>query len=203
MDEYEEAVLFTYALLESRLARLEYILGGTKKQADENPRPLAERILRIERSLQDVSAKSALLGHVKELVSKHSDLVSKLPHVSEDEEGSALDAAQKSAMVVERAPAFATAASQLKALDDQQIPQTDGFTKLAKLRPRIAEAEEKHLQQALQISMLRRRSGLLTSRVKQVHSLGQARCWMEWNERLQKAEQSVVRSEFRLRQEDD
>lgn len=106
-------------------------------------------------------------------------------------------------MVVERAPGFATAASQLKALDDQQVPQTDGFTKLASLRPRIAEAEERQLQQAMQISLLRKQSGLLVSRSKQIHFLGQGRCWAEWDKRLIRAEQSVRRAEFRQKQDED
>lgn len=135
-------------------------------------------------------------------VGKHSDLISELSHTNEEEDA-ALDAAQKSAIVVERATGFATAASQLKALDDQQMPQTDGFAKLAKLRPRIAEAEERHLQQALQISSLRKRSGMLTTRVKQVHLLGQARCFVEYHERIKKAQQAVARAEFKHKQEEE
>ena len=105
--------------------------------------------------------------------------------------------------MVERAPAFATTASQLKALDDQQIPQSDGFAKLARLRPRIAEAEDRHLQQALRISLLRKKSGMLVSRVKHVHFLGQGRCWVEWHKRLMEAERSVVRTEFKHKQQEE
>lgn len=67
MDEYEEAVLFTYALLESRLDRMEYILSGGKKPSEEKPKTLPERIQRIERSLQELSAKTALLNEVQQL----------------------------------------------------------------------------------------------------------------------------------------
>jgi hypothetical protein len=132
-------------------------------------------------------------------VSEHSDLLSESPDTDEKDDAG-LDRAQKSAMVVERAPGFATTASQLKALDDQQIPQSDGFVKLAKLRPRIAEAEDRHLQQALQISLLRKESGMLVSRTKQIHLLGQGRCWVEWHKRLMDAERTVVRTEFKLKQ---
>ena len=106
-------------------------------------------------------------------------------------------------MVVERAPAFATTASQLKALDDQQIPPTDGFMKIIKLRPRIAEAEDRHLQQALKISELRKRSGLLTSEMRHIHLAGQQRLWKEWEKRYAKAEQTVKRTEFRLKQDEE
>lgn len=67
MDEYEEAVLFTYALLESRLNRLEYILSGAEKQPEDKPRTLTERIQRLERSLQALSEKTALLDSAQEL----------------------------------------------------------------------------------------------------------------------------------------
>ena len=132
-------------------------------------------------------------------MSEHSELLSETTKTDEKDDAG-LDCAQKSAMVVERAPGFATTASQLKALDDQQIPQSDGFVKLAKLRPRIAEAEDRHLQQALQISLLRKKSGMLVSRTKQIHLVGQGRCWVEWHKRLVDAERTVVRTEFQLKQ---
>lgn len=135
-------------------------------------------------------------------MSEHSDLLSESPDTDERDDAG-LDRAQKSAMVVERAPGFATTASQLKALDDQQVPQSDGFVKLAKLRPRIAEAEDRHLQQALQISLLRKKSGMLVSRTKQIHLLGQGRCWVEWHKRLMDAERTIMRTEFKLKQGED
>ncbi|KAK7190614.1 hypothetical protein DPSP01_007270 [Paraphaeosphaeria sporulosa] len=198
MDEYEEAVLFTFALLESRLSRLEYILGS-KRDGEEKAKTVPERIHKIERSLQELSAKTGLLSDVQQLLTKHKDILK-----PEHEEGDApLDMEEKAVMVVERAPQFATTASQLKTLDDQQIPSTDGFTKLAKLLPRIAEAEDRHLQQALQISMLRKKNGLLVQRVKQVQFLGSARCWTEWQGRLQNVQKNIARIEFKHKQEEE
>lgn len=66
MDEYEEAVLFTFALLESRLSRLEYVLGS-KRESEEKPKTVPERIHKIEKSLQELSAKTALLGDAQQL----------------------------------------------------------------------------------------------------------------------------------------
>lgn len=66
MDEYEEAVLFSFALLESRLGRLEYVLGGSKDD-DATPRTIPERIHRIEKALQQVSAKTNLLNDAQQL----------------------------------------------------------------------------------------------------------------------------------------
>ena len=61
MDEYDEAVLFTYSLLESRLERLEYLLGGSTAQADEKPLSITDRVRRIEQSLQQLAGKTALV----------------------------------------------------------------------------------------------------------------------------------------------
>ncbi|KAF2279609.1 uncharacterized protein EI97DRAFT_455831 [Westerdykella ornata] len=199
MDDYEEAVLFTITLLESRLDRLEYVLSGANQQDEEKPRTLQERVKRIERLLQELSAKTALLNEVRELTSKHSGLL-RDSKATNDRNDAGLSVQEKAALVLERAPAFATTASQLKALDDQRIPETEGFTKLVKLRPRIAEAEARHLQQALEISLLRRRNGLLCSKIKHIHLLGQGRCWVEWHKRLVNAERTVTRTEFKHKQ---
>lgn len=131
------------------------------------------------------------------VVNKHKDVLK----LEDEKDDAGLDATQKAVMVVERAPSFATTASQLKALDDQQVPSTDGFTKLAKLQPRIAEAEDRHLQQAMEISLLRKRNGLLVQRVKQIHLLGAGRCWVEWHKRLQTAQRTVARIDFKHNQD--
>lgn len=133
-------------------------------------------------------------------MSKHKDVLT--PEEDDDKDGPPLDTTQKAVVVVERATSFATTASQLKALDDQQMPTTDGFAKLAMLRPRIAEAEDRQLQQALKISELRRRNGLVNQRYKQIMLLGAGRCWVEYHEKLTKALRTVVREEFKRRPEE-
>lgn len=197
MDDYEEAILFTFALLESRLERIEYVLSGPKSDPEPKPKTVPERIKKLEQSLKELSAKTVLLSEVQQLISKYPELLSSPPS-PENEAG--LSSKEQSAIVLSRAPDFASTASQLKALEDQQIPETDGFAKLAKLRPRIAEAEERQLKQALEISELRRRSGMLVSRWKHIFLLGQGRCWVEWHERLTKAERSVRRTEVKHEQ---
>jgi hypothetical protein len=67
MDEYEEAVLFTLASLESRLDRIEYVLSGGKKPTEEKPKTFPERVQRIERSLQELTGKTTLLHDVQQL----------------------------------------------------------------------------------------------------------------------------------------
>ena len=120
-----------------------------------------------------------------------------------DHDAPELDAPEQLAMVLNDAPAFATMASQLKSLDDLHMPATDGFAKLAKLSPRIAEVEKQQLEQAMQISALRMRSGLLVSRWKHVFLVGQSRCWAEFHRRTMDAERVVARAEFKAAQEDE
>lgn len=132
-------------------------------------------------------------------MSKHKDVLKPQDNYGKDVP---LDTSQKAALVVERATGFATVASQLKALDDQQIPATDGFTKLAILRPRIAELEERHLQQALKISELRRRNGMVNQCYKHVHVLGAGRVWLDHHQKLTKAMKAVEREEFKRRPDD-
>ena len=70
MDEYDEAVLLTYALLESRLERLEYLLSGPKTQPEHKPQTIPDRIRSIEQSLLQLAGKTALLDSVNELCTK-------------------------------------------------------------------------------------------------------------------------------------
>lgn len=68
MDDYEEAILFTYALLETRLDRLEYVLSGGKySRPDQKPQTLFQRIQRIERSLNELSERTSLIDEAKQL----------------------------------------------------------------------------------------------------------------------------------------
>ena len=124
-------------------------------------------------------------------MTKHKDVLTP-PRTAED--SVPLSTSQKSLLVIERATSFATTASQLKALDDQQMPSTDGFVKLAKLRPRIAEAEQRHLQQALKIAV---------QRDKQVHWVAAGRCWAGYQERLVKGYRVLQREEARRRPDDE
>lgn len=68
MNDYDEAVLFTFSLLESRLARLEYLLSGPAPQSHESrQQTIPERIRSIEQSLARLAGKTSLLDNVNEL----------------------------------------------------------------------------------------------------------------------------------------
>lgn len=204
MDTYDEAVLFTLTELESRLQRLEYLLGGPHRDTADKPSTVPDRLAALERALQQLTGKTTLLHDARELVRRHPDMLpprDTAAPAAPDEP--VLEMEHKAVLVVERATSFATVASQLKALDDQQIPTSDGFAKLALLQPRIAQAEARQLQQALAIADLRRRHGLLNQRYKQVLYAGAGRCWIDYHERLTKALRAVVREEFRRRPADE
>jgi hypothetical protein len=67
MDDYEEAILFTFGELESRLDRLEYVLSGGNALSEGKPQTIPDRIRRIEKSLQTLGAQTSLLGDAHEL----------------------------------------------------------------------------------------------------------------------------------------
>ncbi|KAJ4367810.1 hypothetical protein N0V86_009646 [Didymella sp. IMI 355093] len=167
MNDYDEAVLLTYSLLESRLARLEYLLSGAAPQSSGHQQTIPERIHSIEQSLSQLGGRTSLLDNVNELLTKHKDVLTSATSTSAAGDATPLSATQKSHIVIDRATSLSTVASQLSSLHDSTIPGTDGFVKLAALRPRIAEAEQRQLQQALKIAELRRRSGLVVQRDRQ------------------------------------
>lgn len=75
MDDYEEAILFTFALLESRLERIEYVLSGPKSDPEPKPKTVPERIKKLEQSLKELSAKTVLLSEVQQLSACSSNMV--------------------------------------------------------------------------------------------------------------------------------
>lgn len=66
MDEYEEAILFTFSALESRLDRLEYVLSG-QTPTEEKPKTIPDRIHNIEKALQALGAQTSLLQDTQDL----------------------------------------------------------------------------------------------------------------------------------------
>lgn len=136
-------------------------------------------------------------------MSKHKSILS--PPSRPGHDGSLGDATplstpQKSHLVLDKATSISTVASQLSSLADTPIPDTDGFAKLASLRPRIAEVEQRQLQQALKISELRRRSGLIVQRDRQVLQQAGGKAWVDGQERLVNGWRELQREEGRRRE---
>jgi hypothetical protein len=104
-------------------------------------------------------------------------------------------------MVLAEAPSYSTVASQLRSLDDVKLPSTESFANVVGLQPRIAELSNRQYQQAMEISVLRSRSGTVVTRWHEVFILGQGRCWAEWDSKLRDMERDVRREEVRQEQE--
>lgn len=105
-------------------------------------------------------------------------------------------------MVLTEAPSFPATASQLTQLNDLPLPPTQAFTTLIANLPRMAAADRRQREQAVQIAELRKRSGVLLLQWHELFMLGQGRCWAEWDTRLTEAEKKVRREEFRRTQDD-
>jgi hypothetical protein len=104
-------------------------------------------------------------------------------------------------MVLAEAPSYSSVSSQLRALGDVNLPPTDSFAKIVALQPRMAELSQKQYEQAMEISELRKRSGIMVMRWHEVFILGQGRCWTEWDSKLRDTEREVRREEVRNEQE--
>jgi hypothetical protein len=63
--------------------------------------------------------------------------------------------------------------------------------------------EERHLQQALKISELRRRNMLVKDTYKHIHFVGAGKVWLDYHLRLIKALKVVEREEFRRKPDEE
>jgi hypothetical protein len=104
-------------------------------------------------------------------------------------------------MILAEAPTYSTIASQLRSLNDVALPPSQGFASLVALQPRIAELGLRQHDQAIEISELRKRSGVAVLRWHEVFILGQGRCWADWDTRLREAERKVRREERRMEED--
>jgi hypothetical protein len=103
---------------------------------------------------------------------------------------------------MESAPAYPALASQLKALKDMMpLPQTETIAHLVQLEPRIQAVYDRQIQQALEISELRKRTECAIISWSEIHIMGVGRCFVEFDKRLKDVERTVRRREFRLEQE--
>ena len=223
--EIQELLTDTLNLFEWRLRRLEFAINGTadssaasideQHQAPTGSSAVITRVRRLEHSLQQLSLKSNVVADLLKLrmtarcavdaSELTEDSESRQPELfsgkSPSDANSELDATQKVSMILSEAPAYSEVASQLRHLSDLAIPPTDAFTKLVALQPRMANAQRRQYQQAMEISDLRRRSSALILSWHQVFILGQGRCWADWDTRLRNAERTVRREEIRRAQD--
>ena len=104
---------------------------------------------------------------------------------------------EKLSLVLAEAPSYSTISSQLRALGDVHLPPTGSFAKIVALQPRMEQLSRTQYEQAMEISELRKQSGIMVMRWHDVFVLGQGRCWAEWDTKLRDAEREVRREEVR------
>jgi len=195
----EELLVHTLGLLEWRLRRIEFVLNGglsEKEQPAKEPNVLS-RIKRLEQSLHQLASKSDTVRDLLNLQSRFPQLLA--PELPRDPSEPSLD--EKLSMVVAEAPNYSTVSSQLRSLEDVSLPPTESFSRIVALQPRIAELGHGQYEQAMEISGLRKRSGMLVMRWHEVFILGQGRCWAEWDSKLRDMEREVRREEVRHEQD--
>ncbi|KAF2139034.1 uncharacterized protein K452DRAFT_233305 [Aplosporella prunicola CBS 121167] len=198
----DDVLLQTLDMLEWRLRRIEFVLNGNvPPDAHQSEATVAARMQKLESTLASLASKSRAISDVLHLQSKHADLFSPQEPKTKPQDDTPPPEIKLSTVLTD-APAFPATASQLTSLNDLPLPPTGSFTSLVALQPRITQLEERQVDQALQISDLRKRSGQAVLRWHEVMVLGQGRCWAEWDTRVRQAERDVRREEVKRAQED-
>jgi hypothetical protein len=72
---------------------------------------------------------------------------------------------------------------------------------LAALQPRMQAVAQRQLEQAGEVSHLRRRSAALVLQWHEIFVLAQGRCWVDWETRLRKTEREIRRREVHMEAE--
>ncbi|KAF2758336.1 nuclear distribution protein RO10 [Pseudovirgaria hyperparasitica] len=192
----EDVILDTLDLLEWRMRRVQFVLDGdlslpTGWQKDV---PILKRVQKLEHALRRLTEQSGPVYEILKLYSRYPEL---FQDAKEKDLAPELDIQQKLALVELEAPKFHATASQLTSLSDVPLPPLKSFASLVSLEPRIAQIEQRQLEQAREISELQKRSGILVYRWNETLVLSQGRCWVEYDKRLRQAERSVRRKEIR------
>ncbi|KAJ5536653.1 hypothetical protein N7513_009839 [Penicillium frequentans] len=191
----------TIELLEARLRRLTYLLGGATDwtgipTTPEKPASLEETVSRrlasLERELEKLSRSVPVVRDVIQLHDRFPDLFqSPLSH--EIPEG--LSTRALTSIVLSYATAFPETASRLTSLNDLPIPDAQSSATLIDLQPRMDRVAQTQAEQAAEISELRVRTAKVLQRWYEVGLVGSGECWAEWEGRLEGVEREIRRRE--------
>ncbi|KAJ5649857.1 uncharacterized protein N7484_003580 [Penicillium longicatenatum] len=191
----------TIELLEARLRRLTYLLGGATDwtgipTTPEKPASLEETVSRrlasLERELEKLGRKVPVVRDVIQLHDRFPDLFQSPPS-HEIPEG--LSTRALTSIVLSYATAFPETASRLTSLNDLPIPDAQSSATLIDLQPRMDRVAQTQAQQAAEISELRIRTAKVLQRWYEVGLVGSGECWAEWEGRLEGVEREVRRRE--------
>ncbi|KAJ5947468.1 hypothetical protein N7466_000483 [Penicillium verhagenii] len=200
----------TIELLEARLRRLTYLLGGATDwtgvpTTPEKPASLDETVSRrlasMERELENLSRSVPVVRDVIQLHDRFPDLF-QIPPPHEIPEG--LSTRALTSMVLSYATAFPETASRLTSLNDLPIPDAQSSATLIDLQPQMDRVAQTQAEQAAEISELRVRTAKVLQRWYEVGLVGSGECWAEWEGRLEGVEREVRRREvFKERRENE
>ncbi|KAJ5785899.1 uncharacterized protein N7503_011111 [Penicillium pulvis] len=191
----------TIELLEGRLRRLTYLLGGATDwtgipSTPEKPASLEETVSRrlasLERELEKLSRSVPVVRDVIQLHDRFPDLFQSPPS-HEIPEG--LSTRALTSIVLSYATAFPETASRLTSLNDLPIPDAQSSATLIDLQPRMDRVAQTQAEQAAEISELRVRTAKVLQRWYEVGLVGSGECWAEWEARLEGVERGVRRRE--------
>ncbi|KAJ5182816.1 hypothetical protein N7492_000432 [Penicillium capsulatum] len=191
----------TIELLEARLRRLTYLLGGATDwtgvpTTPEKPGSLDEtvsrRLARLERELGALSRSVPAVRDVIQLHDRFPDLFQNTPP-HEIPEG--LSTRTLASMVLSYAAAFPETASRLTSLQDLPVPDPESSAKLIELQPQLNRLAKTQSEQAATVSELRVRTARVLQRWYEVGIVGNGECWAEWEGRLEDVEREVRRRE--------
>ncbi|KAL9056507.1 MAG: hypothetical protein Q9162_002882 [Coniocarpon cinnabarinum] len=200
----------TLALLDQRLARLEFQLGAeTHASADKQSNgvtsssdPVTAHVDRLENRLKDLCAKNQQAADILRLYERNTEVSNLLEKQRPDGSSQAAAADQTSDVLAAKA-IFPQALSDLSALEGQQIPDARQLATLMSLQPRIIRALAMQQSQSEQHEELHLRSARLLTRWYEQCVVGDGEQWAAWEERLQRVDMRLKRKENAKRREEE
>ncbi|KAF2430825.1 hypothetical protein EJ08DRAFT_611820, partial [Tothia fuscella] len=200
----EELLVHTLSLLEWRLKRIEFVLNGGTPLSETPAVNVSTRLHKLEQSLQQLASKSDTVSELLKLQAHHPHLFTpNPPNPPQNQTPPELSLPQKTTLILAEASSFSTTSSQLRSLNDTPLPSSHSFATLVSLRPRIHQVRKVQYEQAMEISELRRRSGVAVLRWHEVFVLGAGRCWVDFEGRVRDGEGRVRRVERRVKEEEE
>ncbi|KAJ5609597.1 hypothetical protein N7528_010164 [Penicillium herquei] len=191
----------TIELLEARLRRLAYLLGGAtdwtgSPTAPEKPashdETVSRRLVRLEREMERLSRNVPAVRDVIQLHDRFPELF-QTPNPQPIPEG--LSPRTLASIVLSYATAFPETASRLTSLNDLPIPDPESSAALIELQPQMDRVAQTQIEQAAAISELRIRTAQVLQRWYEIGLVGSGECWAEWEGRLEGVEREVRRRE--------
>lgn len=199
--------LATFALLESRLHHLEFLLSGS---VDHNGIPEAavkptrsdetvvSRLKSLEDDLTRLMTSSELVQDMLRLQAQFPDLFDTSDPTSKPR---TLDPATEASVVLAHASSFPETASRLSSLKDLTVPPAVSSQKLIELQPRLTKVTEVQAHQLKQVAEFRERSARIVERWISDGMVGSAEAWAEMELRVRDVANGVRRVERRKREE--